>query len=79
MCWGGGITVKGDNRLNKLLRKAGSVIGSKLVTLEVVVKDRILAKLLANMDNTSHPLYNMSDKLKSTFSNRLLQPWCVKE
>lgn len=70
VCWGGGITVKDTNRLNKLMKAAGSITGSKLVTLEVMVKDRILAKLLAIMNNTSYPPYDMFDKLKSTCSNR---------
>ena len=35
-----------SNTLNKLIKKAGSVVGFKLVTLEEVAEDRMLAKLL---------------------------------
>ena len=77
--WGAGIKAKDANRLNKLIKKAGSVVGSKLVTLEEVVEHRMLAKLLVIMDNVSHPLHETLDKLKSSFSNRLIQPRCLKE
>ncbi|XP_059209473.1 immunoglobulin lambda-like polypeptide 1 [Centropristis striata] len=77
--WGVGIKARDANRLNKLIRKAESVVGSKLVTLEEVVEDRMLAKLLAVMDNPSHPLHKTLDKLKSSFSHRLIQPRCSKE
>jgi len=77
--WGAGIKAKDANRLNKLIKKAESVVGSKLVTLEEVVEERMLAKLLVIMDNPSHPLHKTLDKLKSSFSNRLIQPRCSKE
>ena len=67
--WGVGIKGKAANRLNKLIRKAESVVGSKLVNLEEVVEDRMLAKLLPIMDNPSHPLHKTLVKLKSSFSN----------
>ena len=51
--WGADIRLKDTNRLNKLIKKAGSVVGSKLVTLEEM--DRMLAKLLVIMDHVSHP------------------------
>lgn len=77
--WGAGIKAKDANKLRKLIRKAESVVGSKLVTLEEVVEDRILAKLLAIMDHPSHPLHKTLDKLRSSFSHRLIQPRCSKE
>lgn len=43
--WGVGIKAKDANRLNKLIKKAGSVVGPKLVTLEEVADDRMLVKL----------------------------------
>ena len=48
--WGAGIKVKDANRLKKLIKKVESVVGSKLVTLEEVAEDRMLAKVLAIMD-----------------------------
>ena len=79
--WGGGIKAKDANKLNKLIKKAGKVIGSKLVTLEEVVEERLLAKVLAIRANTSHPLHDMIARQMSTlsFSNRLIQPRCLRE
>ena len=77
--WGAGIKAKDANRLNKLIKKAGSVVGSELVTLEEVVEDRMLSKLLAIMDPASHPPHRTLDKLKSSFNNRLIQAHCLKE
>ncbi|KAK0142225.1 hypothetical protein N1851_020112 [Merluccius polli] len=73
--WGAGIRTKDANRLNKLIKKAESVVGSQLVTVE----ERMLAKLLATMANPSHPLHTTLDQLRSSFSNRLIQPRCKKE
>ena len=77
--WGAGIRTKDANRLNKLIKKAKSVVGSQLVTVEEVVEERMLAKLLATMANPSHPLHTTLDQLRSSFSNRLIQPRCKKE
>ncbi|TWW74353.1 hypothetical protein D4764_14G0003540 [Takifugu flavidus] len=68
---------KDANRLNKLIKKAGSVAGCKLANLDDMVRDRMVFKLRTIMD--SHPLHNTVDKLRSSFSNRLLQPRCSKE
>ncbi|TWW67116.1 hypothetical protein D4764_02G0001570 [Takifugu flavidus] len=79
VCWGAGIKAKDANRLNKLIKKAGSVVGCRLDNLDEVVRDRMVLKLRTIMDNPSHPLHNTVDKLRSSFSNRLLQPRCSKE
>ncbi|XP_078802203.1 uncharacterized protein LOC144991899 [Oryzias latipes] len=79
VCWGAGIKAKDANRLNKLIRKAGSVIGLKPAKLEEVVGDRLLAKLGTIMDNPSHPLFREVDNLRSSFSGRIIHPRCARE
>ncbi|KAI4898937.1 hypothetical protein NFI96_007064 [Prochilodus magdalenae] len=79
VCWGNSINKTAINKLNKLVKKAGSVIGLKLDTLEVVAEKRTLNKLLAVMDNASHPLHCAVGKQRSTFSGRLRQLRCAKE
>ncbi|TWW53956.1 hypothetical protein D4764_0170350 [Takifugu flavidus] len=79
VCWGAGIKAKDANRLNKLIKKAGSVVGCRLDNLDEVVRDRMVLKLRTIMDSPSHPLHNTVDKLRSSFSSRLLQPRCSKE
>ncbi|XP_056465070.1 alpha-ketoglutarate-dependent dioxygenase alkB homolog 7, mitochondrial [Gadus chalcogrammus] len=43
-CWGGGIKAGESNRLNKLVKKASSVVGLELDSLEVVVEKRMRDK-----------------------------------
>ncbi|KAI4901199.1 hypothetical protein NFI96_027028, partial [Prochilodus magdalenae] len=76
VCWGNSIN---KTAINKLVKKAGSVIGLKLDTLEVVAEKRTLNKLLAVMDNASHPLHRAVEKQRSMFSGRIRQLLCAKE
>ena len=71
--WGAGSEAKDTKRLNKLIKKAGSVVGPKFVTLEEMMADRMLAKLVEIMDNVPHPLHKTLDRLKSSLSNKLIQ------
>ncbi len=79
VCWGTGINAKDSNKLNKLIKKAGSVVGTRLAPLEEVVRDRMLGKIKAIMDNVSHPLHSTLDGLTSCHSQRLRQPRCTRE
>ena len=51
VCWGSSIGASNTNRLNKLIRKAGPVIGCKQDILEAVVERRTLKNLLSIMDH----------------------------
>ncbi|KAK0141969.1 hypothetical protein N1851_020343 [Merluccius polli] len=62
------------NRLDKLIRRAGSVVGMKLDSLVSVAEERTLNKLLDIMDNVSHPLHTAITDQRSSFSDRLLLP-----
>lgn len=53
VCWG-------TDRLNKM--KAGSVIGCRRDTCEVLVKRKSLNKLLCIMNNPDHTLYHLPDR-----------------
>ena len=79
VCWSCGSTERDRKRLNKLVRKASSVLGCPLESIEEVGERRMLAKLTSIMDNTSHPLHDTVGALSSSFSSRLLQPRCRKE
>ena len=61
-------------KLNKLVRKASSVVGVELVRLEVVAERGMRRKLAAILENPSHPLYDELVKMRSTFSHRLIPP-----
>ena len=79
VCWGNSIIASDANRLNKLIRKAGSIIGCRQDTFQSVVERRTLNKLLSIMDNPDHPLHHTIDRQRSTFSRRLRQLRCLKE
>ncbi|KAM4544613.1 delta-sarcoglycan isoform 2-T2 [Odontesthes bonariensis] len=79
VCWGSSIRASDSNRLDKIIRKASSVLGQKLESLETVVERRTRKKLLSSMDSTQHPLHHTVDRQRSTFSHRLLQLRCRRD
>ncbi|KAI3373021.1 hypothetical protein L3Q82_023456, partial [Scortum barcoo] len=74
VCWGGGCSERDKKRLNRLIKRASSVCGCLLDSIEVMGERRALAKLSTIMDNTSHPLHQTVGALSSSFSNRLRNP-----
>ena len=71
VCWGGSIKGGDANKLNRLINKAGCVLGCSLDGFEMVV-ERSLNKLTAILNNASHPLHDLLVRQQSTFSNRLI-------
>ncbi|KAI3363854.1 hypothetical protein L3Q82_001454 [Scortum barcoo] len=83
VCWGGGCSERDKKRLNRLIKRASSVCGCPLDSIEVMGERRALAKLSTIMDNTSTPsplsIRLTVGALSSSFSNRLRHPRCRKE
>ena len=71
VCWGGGITVRDSGRLDRLIKKAGSVMGRRLEPLKDVAERRMLSKLDNIMDNVSHPLHRTLQEQRCCRSGRL--------
>ena len=65
VCWGGSTKKRDAGQLERLVRKAGSVVGAELECITSVSDKRTLSKLLTIMDNDWHPLYNTIIKRKS--------------
>lgn len=59
VCWGIRPKVADSNRLNKIIFKAGPVIGEELDLLMVVSEGRMLSKLKTILNSPSHPLYHI--------------------
>ncbi|TWW59860.1 hypothetical protein D4764_06G0013900, partial [Takifugu flavidus] len=76
VCWSCGSSERDRKRLNKLVRRAGSVLDCSLDSIEEVGERRMLAKLTSIMDTPSHPLHETVGALSSSFSSRLLHPRC---
>jgi len=76
VCWSSCITTVDRKRLNKLIKKAGSVLGCSLEPVEVVGERRVRAKFPSMLETPSHPLYGILTSLRSSFSGRLIHPRC---
>ena len=77
VCWGSCLAVEDRNRLNKLIRKAGSVIGLSQSALEDVIEQRTMRKIKRIVSQDDHPLHSFF--IKSGRSQRLLFPSCSTE
>ena len=56
-CWGGNNRAGDTSNLNRLVKKAGSVVGSSLQGVEEVTRVRTAKKLDSILENSSHPLH----------------------
>ncbi len=65
--------------LNRIIKKAGHVVGEELDSLIEVSERRMLSKIKTIRDFPSHPLYNVLISYRSSFSNRFLLPRCTTE
>ncbi|KAI4883525.1 hypothetical protein NFI96_005239 [Prochilodus magdalenae] len=72
VCWGGSIKKRDEMRLDKLVRRAGSVVGVELDSVVKVAERRTLHKLLCILDDDGHPLHTTIMDRRSKFSGRLL-------
>lgn len=72
VCWGGSSKRRDAGRLDRLVRRAGSVVGSELDSLVTVAERWTLDKLLSILDNAHHPLHNTFIGQRSVFSGRML-------
>ena len=76
VCWGGNARQRDIARLDRLIKRAGKVTGTKLDSVAEMAERRTLAKTLAILDNANHPLHSALYSQKSNFSNRLLSLSC---
>ena len=74
VCWSSSISAAEGKRLDKLVRKASSVLGCPLDSVQVVGERRMMAKLTSLLDNDSYPMQDTVTALSSSFSDRLLHP-----
>ena len=65
VCWAGSTSKADLSRLEKLVRRAGSVVGMKLDPLLTVAERRTLNKLQGILDNTNHPLHTVISSQRS--------------
>lgn len=79
VCCGCSMKVVDKNRLDKLIRRAGSVRGMELDPVHVVVGRRMLFKLHSILDNPSHLIHSVLADQRRTLSQRLITAKCFTE
>ncbi|KAG5267587.1 hypothetical protein AALO_G00223400 [Alosa alosa] len=79
VCWGGSTKKKDAGRLDRLVRKAGSVVGAELECITSISDKRALNKLINILDNECHSLHSTIVKQKSLISWRLRSLPCTTD
>ena len=79
VCWGGNVSVRDTGRLNKLIKKASSVVGLSLDQIEVLVERRLASKCTAILLDPEHPLNSTLMDLRIQSNGRFLMPKCRTE
>ncbi|XP_068186444.1 uncharacterized protein [Antennarius striatus] len=59
VCWGGGARKRDMDCLNRLICRAGSVVGLSLDSVDTLLESRTISNVKAIMNNTSHPLHHL--------------------
>lgn len=64
--WGAASAPATPTDLTKVIKKAGSVLGTVLEPLEVIVERRMVHNLLTILDDTLHPLHDLLIRQQSS-------------
>ena len=75
-CWGSSIKKRDELRINKMVRKASTVVGTELESMTSVAESRALSRIRTIMENSQHPLHSTIQGQRSSFSRRLLSLQC---
>jgi len=79
VCWGNCTTDKNCRSLDKLVKKASSVVSRRLDPLSVVVEQWMRRELYSVLDNNRHPLHSIMAGQRSSCSERLISLHCGTE
>ena len=63
--WGGSLRDESTEQLDKLVKKASSVLGRRLGSLKAVVERVTMNKLNSVLDNSRHPVHSLLVRQKS--------------
>ena len=74
VCWGGNIPKQEKARLDKIIKKAGTVIGNTQRQVDLIYHDRLKNKLNHILTDNTHPLFQDLDDKRITRSGRLRPP-----
>jgi hypothetical protein len=79
VCWGGNVSARDTGRLNRLIKKASSVVGQSLDQIELLVERRLASKSIAILRNPDHPLNSTLMDLRIQRGRRFSVPKCRTE
>jgi hypothetical protein len=74
VCWWGNLSKQDSDRLEKIVKKAGSVVGKKQETIESVCQRRLTERLTSILADETHPLRPEFDSRRIDRSGRLRAP-----
>ena len=72
VCWGGDISKLDRGRLEKIVKKAGHVVGKPLDSLKTLHEKRLYRKLMQILNDPTHPTIHYFDSRRSNMSGRFL-------
>ena len=73
-CWGGNINQGDKNRLDRLVRKSGKIVGTDLDSIDKLRDKTVNRKLTAILEDVSHPLFLAFDRQRAPRSGRFMLP-----
>ena len=65
VCWGSRLRAADANKISRIIRETGSVLGVQLDSLVMVSERRMLGKLHSILDNNTHPLHQVLTSTRS--------------
>ena len=71
VCWGGNISKLDRGRLEKIVKKAGHVVGKPLDSFKTLHEKRLYRKLMQILNDPTHPVRHYFDSRCSNRSGRL--------
>ncbi len=74
VCWGGNISKLDRGRLEKIVKKAGHVVGKPLDSFKTLHEKRLYRKLMQILNDPTHPMRHYFDSRRSNRSGRFLLP-----
>ena len=74
VCWGGNLCKTDKEKLEKVIKKAGGVVGRKQDTLSDMYNGKLIDRLKIILTDETHPMHDELSSRQSNRSNRLLAP-----
>ena len=67
VCWGGNISKLDRGRLEKIVKKAGHVVGKPLDSFKTLHEKRLYKKLMQILNDPTHPMRHYFDSRRGRF------------